>query len=69
MKGGGEFGQVEPLRPPEGSQPGERVFFGEGGDNQPPPETPNKVRNVSPAVRGREICWTEMSRDLCSVRL
>lgn len=66
IKGGVDYGQVEPLRPPEGSQPGERVFFGEGSDNQPPPETPNKVRNLSPAVRGREIYWTVMSRVLPS---
>jgi len=35
---------VEPLLPPEGSVVGERVFFGEGGENQPDAESPNKVQ-------------------------
>jgi len=34
---------VEPLRPAEASEPGERVFFGDDGANQPDPESPNKV--------------------------
>jgi len=51
-----EHTQVEPLRPPEGSQPGERVFFGEGSDNQPPPETPNKIQ--------KKKIWEELQPDL-----
>mmetsp|Transcript_410 Transcript_410/g.1054 ORF Transcript_410/g.1054 Transcript_410/m.1054 type:complete len:253 (-) Transcript_410:377-1135(-) len=35
---------VEPLLPPEGAVVGERVFFGEGGENQPEPDTANKVQ-------------------------
>lgn len=42
--------QVEPLRPAEGSQPGERVFFGEDGSEQPAPESPNKVRMPTTSV-------------------
>ncbi len=34
---------MEPLRPAEASEPGERVFFGDDGANQPDPESPNKV--------------------------
>ena len=36
---------VEPLVPPQDSQPGERVAYGEDETAaQPEPETPNKVR-------------------------
>lgn len=42
--------QVEPLRPAEGSQPGERVFFGEDGSEQPVPESPNKVRMPATSI-------------------
>ncbi len=37
---------VEPLTPPEGAAPGERVFFGDGGQDQPEAESPNKVSVV-----------------------
>lgn len=39
-----EHTQVEPLLPPEGAQPGQRIHFGEGdGSDQPDPMTPNQV--------------------------
>ncbi|KAK9811587.1 hypothetical protein WJX72_006591 [[Myrmecia] bisecta] len=36
--------QVEPLMPPEGAAVGERVYFGEGGEQQPEADSPNKVQ-------------------------
>lgn len=36
--------QVEPLEPPAGARPGERVFFGEGNEKQPAPAEPNRVQ-------------------------
>jgi hypothetical protein len=38
------FIQVEPLEPPAGARPGERVYFGEGNDKQPAPAEPNRVQ-------------------------
>lgn len=35
---------VEPLTPPQGAQPGERVWFGEGNENQAAPAEPNRVQ-------------------------
>ena len=34
---------VEPLTPPAGCSPGERIFFGQDGSDQPAPMTPNQV--------------------------
>lgn len=53
-----EHTQVEPLLPPEGAQPGQRIHFGEGdGSDQPDPMTPNQVQkkklfeNVQPDLK------------------
>mmetsp|Transcript_4191 Transcript_4191/g.10097 ORF Transcript_4191/g.10097 Transcript_4191/m.10097 type:complete len:101 (-) Transcript_4191:845-1147(-) len=39
-----EHERVEPLLPPEDAGIGERIFFGEGGENQAQPESANKVQ-------------------------
>ena len=36
--------QVEPLLPPAQAPVGERVWFGEGGKEQPPAAEPNRVQ-------------------------
>ena len=39
-----EHTTVEPLSPPEGAVVGERVFFGEGGEDQPDAALPNQLQ-------------------------
>lgn len=45
---------VETLSPPSDAQPGERVFFGDGGAVQGEPMSPNQVGSV-----GQAACSTQ----------
>lgn len=47
-----EHTDVQILMPPEGAAPGERIFFGEGNEDQPPPATPNQVH--------KKKMWTKL---------
>ena len=49
--------KVELLVPPEGSLPGQRIWFGSENDhqNQPPPATPNQVLFTFPISNKRKI--------------
>ncbi|XP_050373584.1 uncharacterized protein LOC126791206 [Argentina anserina] len=64
--------KVELLVPPDGSLPGQRIWFGSENDhqNQPPPATPNQVQKkriwelVQPHLK-TDDAWVADNADIC----
>lgn len=54
--------KVELLEPPEGSLPGQRIWFGSENDhqNQPPPATPNQVVFTFPISKNTDASFLSL---------